>query len=112
MKPPQYFITLTLSAFCIVLSIVVIWQGQSSQALQLQFQQKQIEVQTEVQKRQDEINRGGQSQQIGSNLLKDIAAAAYNPNGTVKDEKLKDLLTKNGISVNVNQPSPTPSPSK
>lgn len=113
MKPPQFFITLTLASISLVLSIVVIWQGQSSISLQNQVQQKQIELQTEVQKRQDEINRGNQSQQIGTNLLKDIAAASYDPaKGTVKNEKLKDLLTKNGITVTVNQPSPSPTPVK
>jgi predicted Holliday junction resolvase-like endonuclease len=113
MKPPQYFITLTLASISLVLSIVVIWQGQSGISLQNLVQQKQIELQTEVQKRQEEVNRGIQSQQIGTNLLKDIAAASYDATkGTVRNEKLKDLLTKNGITVNVNQPTSSPTPAK
>jgi len=77
-------------------------------SLQLAVQQKQLEIQTEVQKRQDEINRGGQSQQIGTNLLKDIATTALDNKGNVKNQKLKDLLEKNGITIKVNQPQTTP----
>jgi hypothetical protein len=44
------------------------------------------------------------SQQIGVNLLKEIAAAS------VKDDKLKDVLAKSGYTVTVNA-SPTPSAS-
>lgn len=109
MKPPQFIITLILACICLVLSIVVFWQGQSSSALRGTVQQRQIDIQTEVQKRQEEINRGGQSQQIGTSLLKDIAAAAVNPaTGETKNQKLKDLLTRNGINIQVNQPSATP----
>jgi hypothetical protein len=39
--------------------------------------------------------------------VKDIAAAAYNPTtGAVKNEKLKDLLTRYGINVTVNPQTP------
>jgi hypothetical protein len=116
MKPPQFIITLILASICLVLSILVLLQGESGISLQGAVSKQQIELQTEVQKRQDEINRGTQSQQIGTNLLKDIAAASIDPNtGATKNEKLKELLTKNGITVTVNQnaqnakssPSPT-----
>lgn len=108
MKPPQFIITLILASICLILSILVSWQGHSGTSLQLAVQQKQLEIQTEVQKRQDEINRGGQSQQIGTNLLKDIATTALDGKGTVKNQKLKELLEKNGIQIKVNQPQTTP----
>ena len=45
------------------------------------------------------------TQQIGVNLLKEIAAAS------IKDDALKDVLSKNGYSVQVNaSPSPSPTP--
>jgi len=81
-------------------------------SLQTTVQQTQIEVQSKVQERQEKINRGTQSQQIGTNLLKDIATAALGQDGKIKNQKLKDLLEKNGITIKVNQPtsqtSPTP----
>lgn len=110
MKPSEFLTTLALASICLVLSVAVIWQGHSSMKLQGSVQARQIEIQADVQKRQDEINRGSQSQQIGTTILKEIAAAAYNTNGSAKNEKLKDLLTKNGITVTVNQPPSTSQP--
>ena len=108
MKPPQFIITLILASICLILSILVSWQGHSGTSLSLDVQKKQLDIQTDVQKRQDEINRGGQSQQIGTNLLKDIATTALDNKGNVKNQKLKDLLEKNGITIKVNQPQTTP----
>jgi hypothetical protein len=68
------------------------FMGKSNQALQ-----------TQLQKQQENINKGSMSQQIGVNLLKEIAAAS------VKDDKLKDVLAKSGYSVTVNA-SPSASP--
>jgi|GEM_PF-2049511 len=114
MKPPQFIITLILASICLVLSLLVFLLGKSGSSLGNTVQQRQIEIQAEVQKRQDEINRGSQSQQIGTNLLKDIAGASIDSaSGKVKNEKLKELLTKNGITVTVNQnpnSQPTPKP--
>jgi hypothetical protein len=109
MKPPQFFVTLTLASLTLVLSIYVIWQGQSLNALQNSVQKEQLEVQTSLQKSQEVINLGNQSRQVGTNLLKDIATAAIDPNkGSVRNEKLKAVLEKNGVTIQFNQASPTP----
>jgi predicted Holliday junction resolvase-like endonuclease len=113
MKPPQFFITLILASLTLVLSIVVIWQGQSLSSLQMSVQKEQLDIQTSLQKSQEVINLGNQSQQVGANILKDIATAAIDPaKGSVRNEKLKAVLEKNGITVQLNQPSPTPAPVK
>jgi hypothetical protein len=65
--------------------------------------QKNQSLQTQLQAQQEVINKGSMSQQIGTNLLKEIAQAS------IKDDKLKDVLTKSGYSVTVNA-SPSPSP--
>ena len=110
MKPSQFYTTLAMAAVCLVLSLAVIFQGESTISLQKAFQQRQAEIQAEMQQKQSEINEGNTSNQITVNIVKDIAAAAYNQtNGAVKNEKLKELLTRYGITVSVN---PQPSPAK
>jgi len=94
MKPPQFIVAVILSLIPLILVINLIFMGQKLQSLQ-----------ASAQSRQEEINKGSQSQQIGVNLLKEIAQAS------VKDDRLKDVLTKSGYSVTVNaSPSPSPSP--
>ena len=110
MKPPQFFITLILSSICVVLSLVTIWQGHSLNDLQNAFQDQQLADQSKLQGMQAEINRGGQIQQIYTSLIKDIASVSYDSTGKVRNDKLKDLLAKNGFNVSV--PTPTPQPNK
>jgi predicted Holliday junction resolvase-like endonuclease len=93
MKPPQFIVAVILSLVPLILVINLIFIGQKNQSLQAQLQAQQ-----------EEINKGSMTQQIGVNILKEIAAAS------VKDEKLKEVLNKNGYSVTVNSPSPSPSP--
>ena len=114
MKPPQFIITLILSSICLVLSLLILLLGKSGTSMQTTVQQRQIEIQAEVQKKQEDINKGGQSQQIGTKLLQDIAAAAIDSsNGKVKNEKLNTLLKNNGITVTVNQnPNSQPTPAR
>ncbi len=92
MKPPQFFAAVLLAVLPLILVISLMFMGKSNQALQ-----------TQLQKQQENINKGSMSQQIGVNLLKEIAAAS------VKDDKLKDVLAKSGYSVTVNA-SPSASP--
>jgi hypothetical protein len=82
--------------------------GHSGIKLQNDVQKEQIDIQADLQKRQETINLGNQSQQIANSILKDIAATAYNTQtGQVRNEKLKELLVRNGINVQVNtQPTP------
>jgi predicted Holliday junction resolvase-like endonuclease len=93
MKPPLFIVAVILSLVPLILVINLIFIGQKNQNLQAQLQAQQ-----------EEINKGSMTQQIGVNILKEIAAAS------VKDEKLKEVLNKNGYSVTVNSPSPSPSP--
>jgi len=95
MKPPQFIVAVILSLVPLILVINLIFMGQKNESLQMQLQAQQ-----------EEINRGSMSQQIGTNLLKEIAQAS------VKDDKLKDVLAKSGYTVTANASgSATPSPS-
>jgi len=91
MKSLHYYTTLALGAVCLLLSITTIVLGRSNNTLQLQQQQQQAE-----------INKGNTSLQIGQTLLRDIAELS------LKNDKLKQLLARRGLTVN---PVPTPSPS-
>ncbi len=96
MKIP-FYISVSASALCLVLSIIVFAVSNSNHSLQMQVQKQQQALQAQ----QDEINAGNQiSQQIGPNLLRDMAAA------TVKNEKMKALLAKHGYNVQVKEPAP------
>jgi predicted Holliday junction resolvase-like endonuclease len=93
MKPPQFIVAVILSFLPLILVINIIVMGQKNQTLQAQAQAQQ-----------EQINKGNMTQQVGVNLLKEIAAAS------VKDDALKEVLTKSGYSVTVNA-SPTPTSS-
>ena len=93
MKPPYFIAAVILSLIPLILTINLIFMGQKNQSLEAQLQTQQ-----------EQINTGSRVQQVGLNVLKDIAAAS------VKDDKLKDVLSKNGYSVTVNSPSPSPTP--
>ena len=88
----QFLLTTLLSLVCLGLSIAVILSARTNQKLQAEIQGQQME-----------INKGTQSQQIGTNLVRDIAVAA------TKNDNLKDLLSRNGFTLTQN-PSPAPSP--
>jgi len=109
MKPPQFFITLILSSICLVLGLLTVWQSQARHSAGNALQDQQILIQNELQTKQGLINRGNQFGQVYTSMIKDIASLAYDGTGKVKDEKLKDLLTKNNITVSVPSPSPAPS---
>jgi len=49
-----------------------------------------------LQEQQVNINRGQLSQQVGTALVKDLAVAS------VSNAKIKELLSKHGITVNAN----------
>ncbi|MEI6352005.1 MAG: hypothetical protein WCP06_12975 [Verrucomicrobiota bacterium] len=92
MKPPQFYIAVALGAVCLVLSIAAIALGQSNQRLQAQLQSQQ-----------DEINFATANVQQGQGMIRDMAQLS------VKNDKIKQALARNGINVTVNA-SPTPSP--
>ena len=96
MKIP-FYISVTASALCLLLSIIIFAVGNSNQSLQAEVQKQQQALQVQ----QEEINAGNQiSQQIGPNLLRDMAASS------VKNEKMKALLAKHGYNVQVKEPAP------
>ena len=99
MKIP-FYISTAASALCLVLSLVVFAVGRSSHGIQ-----QDIKKQQALQAQQQEIEAGNQiSQQIGPNLLRDMAAAS------VKNEKMKALLAKHGYNVQVNKDAPKDAP--
>ena len=91
MKSSQFYITVVISALCLILSVVAIHLGQSSQDLQGKLQAQQVE-----------INRGMANKQSGQKLVNDMAQVS------LKNEKIKQVLARNGYTVNA--PSPTPAP--
>ncbi len=110
MKMWQFIIALVLGIVTAGLSAFGIATGMTNQNLQAQLQQQQLE-----------ISRGNLSQQIGTNLVREIASKA----GT--DAALKDLLTRNGFVLNENavpsqgqaqpaqqqqHPAPSPTPKR
>jgi type II secretory pathway pseudopilin PulG len=100
MKQTQFYIAVALSAVCLLLAVVLIALGQSSQSAQLDLQKRQNEVQIEVQQRQAEVNKGEVSQRVGTAILQDMASVA------LKNSKIKDVLAKNGYNVTA-APSPS-----
>ena len=90
----QFLTTTGLGLVCLVLSIATIVSGRANQNLQAQLQAQQVE-----------INKGTGSQQVGTNLLRDIATAA------TKNDKLRELLKRNGFTLTENPAAAaTPSP--
>jgi signal transduction histidine kinase len=89
----QFFLASLLGIACLGLTVAVIFSARTNQKIQADLQAQQIE-----------INKGTQSQQIGTNLLRDIAVVAG------KNDKLKELLARNGFSLTATQTaSPVPS---
>jgi hypothetical protein len=88
----QYVLAVVLGAICVGLSAAVIVSSKSNEDLQAELQAQQIE-----------INKGIHSQQIGTNLVREIAVAAE------KNQKLRDLLMRHGFTLETKATaSPTP----
>lgn len=92
MKQTQFYIGSALGVACLALSIAAVGLGLSNEQLKAAAQAK---AQSEIQAQQPEINKGAMSQQIGKNILTDMAQSA------VKNEKMKAILAKNGFNVQV-----------
>ena len=96
-----FYISVAASALCLLLSIILFWEGGVNQGLQNDIQKQQVSLQQQ----QEEINKGGEiSQKVGPNLLRDMAVAS------TKNDKMKALLAKHGYTVNVSSPAPGSSP--
>jgi hypothetical protein len=95
-----FYLSVSASALCLVLSIVLFWVGNTNQSLQNELQTQQADLQAQ----QEEINKGVAIQQkLGPGLLNDMAVVSVN------DDKMKQLLGKYGYSVQTPPPgSPAP----
>jgi type II secretory pathway component PulM len=78
-------IVLALSGITLVLVIVYLYLVQANRA-----------VQAEVNQRQQFINQSIEFNRINDTLIRTIATTAVND----KDQKLRDLLTQSGITIN------------
>jgi hypothetical protein len=84
----QFNITMSAGGIGLLLVILIIIFGQLNRGLERTAQIQQIT-----------INRASYYQQIGRNLIGDLAQIS------LKDAKIKELLTRNGYTVNQNQPA-------
>ncbi len=82
MKRWQFILLLVLGLACFCLSLVSIVFARANQQLQADVQAQQVL-----------INKGAVSQQIGANLLREMAAVAQT------DEKMKALLRDKGYNL-------------
>jgi Na+-translocating ferredoxin:NAD+ oxidoreductase RnfG subunit len=92
MRRWQFLLLLVLGIVCICLSVVAIVFAGENQKLQ-----------NEIQLQQATINKGALSQQIGANLLREMAAVAQS------DERMRNLLKDNGYNL-APQPAASPGP--
>ncbi len=92
MKRWEFITSLVLAALCAVVSVGTILSAQANRR-----------VQAELNAQQMEINTGVLRQQIGTNLIRDMAVASAN------NDALKDLLSRHGFTVTV-EPAASPAP--
>lgn len=82
-------------------------QGElQKQQTELQSQQQEVQLQQQqLQAQQQQINAGTQlAQQIGPSVLRDLGALAVEN----KNEKIKKLLSKYGVTLQENPATPAP----
>lgn len=92
-----YRVTVGLAGLALVLVVVYIILVQDNRS-----------VQAEVNRRQQFINQSIQLGRINDALIRALAAAAANG----KDDKLRELLAQNGITINAaGEPEKSPPPS-
>ena len=91
MKRWQFLLLMVIAIACLFLSLVTIV-----------FARQNRKLQEALQGQQTIINKGALSQQIGTNLVREMAVAAQT------DEKMQQLLRDNGFNLSL---APTASPS-
>jgi signal transduction histidine kinase len=94
MKRWQFVLLMTIGVACLCLSLVTIV-----------FARQNRKLQEAVQAQQAIINKGAVSQQIGTNLLRELAAIAPT------DEKMRELLEASGYNSSV-MPAVSPVPGR
>ena|SRR5271154_3385370 len=99
-----YRIVLALSGITLVLVVVYLYLVQANRS-----------VQAELNQRQQFINQSIQFNRVNDALIRALAATAVSD----KDDKLRDLLAQNGITINpttgapsMKAASPAPAPGK
>lgn len=111
MKPPQFFITLILSAICLLLSFMTLWQGSSVNSASLDFEKKRTDRQGQIAEKQRQIQAGQTLWNILTLMTRDIVSISDDK----KDQKLHELLAKDvegqGFKIQLPATSPSPSPS-
>ncbi|HEX4667446.1 MAG TPA: hypothetical protein VH207_12680 [Chthoniobacterales bacterium] len=92
MKRAEFTLLMAIAVICLALSLVTIV-----------FARENRKLQEAVQAQQAVINKGALSQQIGANLVREMAAAAQS------DDKMRQLLQENGFNVTPKaETSPSP----
>ena len=101
----SFYISVAAAALSLLMAVIILIVGQMNQGLQSDIQGKQKEVQAvqaDLQKQQEQINIANQiSQQLGPNLLRDMAVVS------LENNNMKELLKKHGYNV---QQQATPAP--
>ena len=102
MKSGQYYICVAVSGLCLLMTALLFLVGQSASGLQ-----------TTLAQQQEEINKGSLSQQVGQNLLREMAQVALN------NPRVLEVLRRSGYNITAApapaqpgsaQPAPTPAP--
>jgi hypothetical protein len=112
-------ISTAAAVICLALSIWLFFANNANQALQGELQTKQQDVQTQqqqvqlqqqqLQTQQQNINAGTQlAQQVGPAVLRDLGSLALQN----KNERIKKLLAKYGVTLKENEATPAPAPAK
>ena len=90
-----YRIILALSGITLILVVVYLYQIEQNRS-----------VQAEVNQRQQFINQSIQFNRVNDALIRALAAVAVSD----KDDKLRDLLAQNGITINAKTGAPVVAP--
>ncbi|MDX6765498.1 MAG: hypothetical protein SFU85_01775 [Candidatus Methylacidiphilales bacterium] len=85
MKPWQYYVSTGLASLALLLTIALLVVTTANRNVERGLQEQQVN-----------INRGQLSQQVGTALVRDLAVAS------VSNSRVKELLSKHGITVNQN----------
>jgi len=93
MKRWQFILLMSIGVVCLCLSLVTIV-----------FAHQNRKLQEAVQAQQAIINKGALSQQIGANLLRELAAIAPT------DEKMRELLEASGYNSSATPAAASPVP--
>ncbi len=97
MKISHFYISVAVSALCLALSVTAVLLGNSNQSKQVELQKQQAQMQAQ----QDQINNGTAAQQVGTNILRDMAQVS------IEDKAMKDVLAKHGYTVSPGTPAPS-----